>query len=134
MIDYLSHRIAPHNPGRAGRIAAWLLICALILGAVGFMLGLMLTIGRAHEATPTAAKPNGWAYPLSCCSNFDCKQATGNVSERPEGFVIVETGEVVGYQDKRIRQSPDGEFHWCAHQSGVDAGRTICLFVPPRSF
>lgn len=40
MIDHLASRIAPHNPGRAGRIAAWLLICALILGAVGFMLAL----------------------------------------------------------------------------------------------
>jgi len=40
MISYLSHRIAPHNPGRAGRIAAWLVLCALILGAVGFMLAL----------------------------------------------------------------------------------------------
>lgn len=82
----------------------------------------------AHEA------PKGWAYPLSCCSNFDCKQvANGSVSERPEGYVIG-TGEVVAYNDKRIRNSPDGEFHWCAHQSGVDAGRTICLFVPSRSF
>jgi hypothetical protein len=107
---------------------------AVILMAVCGLIFLAVALAQAHEAQPTAAKPQGWSYPLSCCSTFDCKQATGNVSERPEGFVIAETGEIVGYQDKRIRHSPDGEFHWCAHQSGVDAGRTICLFVPPRSF
>ncbi|MCR5855977.1 hypothetical protein LRS09_03995 [Mesorhizobium sp. J428] len=78
---------------------------------------------------------SGWSYPLSCCSNFDCREATtGEVQERPEGFVIAGTGEVVPMTDKRIRNSPDGKFHWCAHQAGVDAGRTICLFVPPRGF
>jgi hypothetical protein len=87
----------------------------------------------AHEA------PMGWTYPLSCCSNYDCKQVTGGhasgeVREAPGGYVIAGTGEVVPYQDKRIRRSPDGAFHWCAHQAGVDAGRTICLFVPDRGF
>ena len=55
------------------------------------------------------------------------------IRERPEGFVIGLTGEVVGYADKRIRNSPDGEYHWCS-VAGRDDGRTICLFVPPRSF
>ena len=32
------------------------------------------------------------------------------------------------------RDSPDGEYHWCAHQAGIDAGHTICLFVPPKGF
>lgn len=106
-----------------------------VLAIAGAFFVLLLGIAMAHEALPTAAKPQGWAYPLSCCSNYDCRQvASGAISERPEGFVIPSTGEIVGYQDKRIRHSPDGEFHWCAHQSGVDAGRTICLFVPPRSF
>jgi len=82
----------------------------------------------AHEA------PLGWNYPLSCCSSYDCKQVSaGVVKESPQGYVI-DTGEVVAYSDKRVRQSPDGEFHWCAHQAGVDAGRTICLFVPTRGF
>lgn len=113
-----------------------LIIIVSIMAAIGmFCLFAALGTGAwAHEAQPTAAKPQGWAYPLSCCSNFDCKQATGNVSERPEGFVIAETGEVVGYQDKRIRHSPDGEVHICAHQSGIDAGRVICLFIPPKGF
>jgi hypothetical protein len=36
--------------------------------------------------------------------------------------------------NRRVRDSPDGQFHWCAHQSGLDAGHTICLFGPPGSF
>jgi hypothetical protein len=102
---------------------------ALILAAsFGFIAWLIIATAGAHEA------PLGWSYPLSCCSNYDCKQVSaGTISERPEGYVI-DTGEVVPYADKRVRVSPDGEFHWCAHQAGVDAGRTICLFVPDRGF
>lgn len=86
------------------------------------------TVAYAHQAAA------GWTYPLSCCSNYNCKEVgAGVVRERPEGFVI-DTGEVIPYGDKRIRHSPDGLFHWCAHQAGDDMGKTICLFVPPRSF
>lgn len=77
----------------------------------------------------------GWAYPYSCCANHDCKEmSTRAISEKPEGYVVNDTGEVVAYADRRIRESPDGLFHWCAHQAGIDAGRTICLFVPPRAY
>ncbi|MBZ9671853.1 hypothetical protein [Mesorhizobium sp. ES1-3] len=89
----------------------------------------------AHDAKPTAAKPQGWSYPFACCANYDCRAThTGEVLEKPEGYVIAGTGEVVPMTDKRVKDSPDGEFHWCAHQAGLDAGKTICLFVPPRSF
>lgn len=83
----------------------------------------------AHDA------PAGWSYPFACCANYDCQEVSSRaISERPEGYVVQTTGEVVGYRDKRVRNSPDGEFHWCAHKSGLDAGKTICLFVPPRGF
>jgi len=66
---------------------------------------------------------------------MDCKAVQSSaVRERPEGYVIQSTGEVVAYSDKRVRNSPDGEYHWCAHQAGLDAGHTICLFVPPKSY
>ena len=55
------------------------------------------------------------------------------ISERPEGYVIEGTGEVVAYQDRRLKDSPDGEFHWCS-VAGKNDGKTICLFVPPRSY
>ena len=84
---------------------------------------------RAHDA------PTGWTYPWSCCSSMDCKEvAEKAISERPEGYVVNSTGEVVAYADKRVKDSPDGEYHWCAHQAGLDAGHTICLFVPPKGF
>lgn len=89
----------------------------------------------AHDAKPTAAMPQGWSYPFACCANYDCRTThTGEVLEKPEGYVIAGTGEVVPMSDKRVKDSPDGEFHWCAHQAGLDAGKTICLFVPPRSY
>ena len=81
----------------------------------------------AHDA------PTGWKYPWACCSNMDCQQVQSSaVLEKPQGYVIQSTGEVVGYRDKRIKDSPDGEYHWCAHQAGLDAGHTICLFVPSK--
>jgi hypothetical protein len=90
---------------------------------------------RAHEATNVSGQPTGWKYPWACCSNMDCKMLESKaVSERPEGYVIQDTGEVVAYADKRVKDSPDGEYHWCAHQAGLDAGHTICLFVPPKGF
>jgi hypothetical protein len=46
---------------------------------------------------------------------------------------VEETGEVIGYQDSRLKPSPDGEFHLCL-PSGRIRSRAICLFVPPRSF
>ena len=95
----------------------------------------LTTTAVAHDAKPTAAMPQGWSYPFACCANYDCRTAhTGEVLEKPEGYVIADTGEVVPMTDKRVKDSPDGEFHWCAHQAGLDAGKTICLFVPPRSY
>lgn len=85
-------------------------------------------LARAHEAA------KGWSYPFSCCSNFDCRQISSKaISERPEGYVINDTGEVLDYADARLKDSPDGEYHWCS-VAGGSRSRTICLFVPPRSF
>jgi hypothetical protein len=135
MIPYLSHRIAPHNPGRAGRIAAWLVLCALILGAVGFMLGLMLTIGRAHEATDVAGQPLGWVYGYECCSGVDCSVSGDNaISEMPEGYRVELTGEIIPYGDKRIKRSRDEFFHRCTPGGIATAPRSICLYVPDRGF
>ncbi|WP_372352951.1 hypothetical protein [Pararhizobium sp. BT-229] len=90
--------------------------------------GLWPATGRAHDA------PSGWSYPFSCCSNQDCRPvATRAISEKPQGYVINVTGEVVPYADTRVRSSPDGEFHWCS-VAGEARSRTLCLFVPPRSF
>ena len=86
------------------------------------------TLAYAHDA------PSGWKYPNSCCSNFDCRHVNQTaVSERPQGYIINATGEVLPYSDRRVRISPDGEYHWCS-AAGQARGRTICLFVPARAY
>lgn len=101
-----------------------LMLAALLCSAPAF----------AHDAKPTAGKPEGWSYPFSCCSGYDCREvSSARISERPEGYVIKGTGEVVAYSDARLKDSPDGEYHWCS-VAGADDSRTICLFVPPRSY
>jgi hypothetical protein len=115
-------------------IVATLALWAVMLGVWLLTSALLASGAYAHQATPTAAKPQGWSYPFSCCSGYDCREvADAAISERPEGYVINGTGEVLGYQDARIKDSPDGRWHWCS-VAGADDGRTICLFVPPRSF
>lgn len=108
------------------------LAVGLLIAAVAFIMFVLCGgFAHAHDAKPTAELPHGWSYPFACCANYDCRQATGEVQEKPDGY-HTPTGEVVPYGDKRIKDSPDGEFHWCAHQSGLDAGKAICLFVPGR--
>ena len=90
--------------------------------------GLLTAKAFAHDA------PTGWSYPVSCCSGYDCRPVSkAIISERPEGYVIKTTGEVVGYSDARVKYSKDSEFHWCS-VGGKDSGETICLFVPPNLF
>ncbi|WP_136617033.1 MULTISPECIES: hypothetical protein [Mesorhizobium] len=109
--------------------------CAVGFAIGGMALGIVaMSAGESwpHDALPTAAMPQGWSYPWQCCSGLDCRQAkTGEIGERADGY-HTPSGEVIPMTDKRIRQSPDGEFHWCAHQGGGEAGKTICLFVPGR--
>lgn len=125
-------------PAIAAAIVCWLAIAWLFM---------LLTGASAHEAIPTAAQPEGWSYPYSCCSGVDCRQVEETqrgaalklfnnkptVSETREGYKISTTGEVIAFGDSRLKDSPDGEFHWCS-VAGANDGRTICLFVPPRSF
>jgi len=102
--------------------------------AGALFLALAASPALAHDAMPTAAQPQGWTYPFACCSGYDCRAVSDKaISERPEGYVIKGTGEVVGYADARVKNSPDGEYHWCS-VAGSNEGRTICLFVPPRGF
>lgn len=118
----------PHAPPRSQNRAVTL------LAATAAIVVAMAAPASAHDAKPTAAKPQGWKYPFSCCSGYDCREVNAKqISEKPEGYVIKGTGEVVAYSDTRLKDSPDGEFHWCS-VAGADDSRTICLFVPPRSY
>jgi hypothetical protein len=89
---------------------------------------LLSSAAFSHDA------PKGWSYPFACCSGYDCREVSAStVGEKPEGYVIASTGEVLPYSDTRIKNSPDGEYHWCS-VAGKSDGKTICLFVPPKSF
>lgn len=110
-----------------------LLFIALLIAAWCFFMGWPVDRADAHEA------PAGWSYPLACCSLIDCREVGAGTSspvrivEESGGFRVSTTGEVIPYSDPRVRQSPDGEFHWCS-TAGSDVGDTICIFAPPRAF
>ncbi|MFI0848103.1 hypothetical protein [Mesorhizobium sp. IMUNJ 23232] len=124
---------ASPKSARAGLPRAWNpLVIVWVVSCSGVLLDGLPAV--AHDATPTAAKPNGWSYPFSCCSGYDCREVPQtSIGERPEGYVIEGTGEVLSYQDTRLKDSPDGEYHWCS-VAGANNSRTICLFVPPKGF
>ncbi len=101
----------------------------IALGATGLALILSTC---AHDADAHDA-PSGWTYPMACCSDFDCREVgDADVTEAADGY-RVPSGEILAYQDRRVRPSPDGRFHWCS-VAGSMTGKTICLFAPPRSF
>ena len=82
----------------------------------------------AHDA------PSGWQYPANCCHNMDCRPISADwVHEGTNGYTIAGSPETVPYGDPRVKNSPDGKFHWCT-PNGRDGGRTICLYVPPRLY
>lgn len=129
----------PTQAKARAKTAAQITLAAVVYlgGAVLTMIAATTIDAWSHQAMPTAAQPQGWNYPYSCCSGVDCRQVTsgkgGLVRETSEGYVIATTNETIPYSDKRVKDSPDGEFHWCS-QGGRDTGGTICLFVPPRAF
>lgn len=93
----------------------------------------LLLCGGLHPVAAHDA-PTGWTYPYSCCSGMDCRPVSAKwLKEEGGNFIIPTTGETIPYTDRRVKNSPDGEFHWCS-VAGKDDGRTICLFVPPRGF
>lgn len=110
------------------KIALLAVALALLLWfAAAFIL--VVSPAWAHMATPTAAQPQGWSYPLNCCSGQDCRRIPQSwVRATPDGWRMP-NGNVVAYDDARKRLSPDGDYHWCTI-GGTFEGNTICLFVP----
>jgi hypothetical protein len=89
---------------------------------------LIQSIAYAHEA------PTGWQYDASCCSGIDCQQApAGDVKETSEGYRL-STGEVIPYNDRRVKMSKDEFFHECKPAGDMSSPRSFCLYVPPRGY
>jgi hypothetical protein len=101
----------------------------------GCILGTAVAIVEAGSAGAFAHQaPSGWTYPWACCHDMDCREVqSSSIGEEPKGYVIRSTGEVIPMTDSRIKNSPDGEYHWCS-VAGRNNTRTICLFVPPKDF
>ncbi len=116
-------------------------ILFIACAAFWFLAALVMSQALAHVALPTAAQAKGWTYPSQCCSGLDCRavgsrgtpQAKVKVLDVPGGYQISTTKEFIGTFDKRVHDSPDGDYHWCS-RGGKDDGETLCLYVPPRGF
>lgn len=123
------------SPGIARSERSW--ISSQAWNPAGALLSfpLALLVGVSFAATADAhSAPSGWVYPYQCCSDRDCQPVHGAaVVEGPEGYVVEQTGEVIGYSDPRLKISPDDEYHLCMRPGSIRF-RAICLFVPPRSF
>lgn len=119
------------DQGRGGNPLAVLGALLVVMLAAGVLL-FAVVFASSHEATTVSGRPLGWSYPFSCCSGYDCRPVE-DVKETATGYVV-RTGEVIAYQgDVRLKDSPDGMFHWCS-VAGAEDGRTICLYAPPRGF
>lgn len=82
----------------------------------------LLVLSSAAFAHQAAAD---WEYPYQCCSGDDCREVPAtSVTEDRNGY-RVPSGELLRFNDRRLRPSPDGLFHWCAI-----GATTRCLFVP----
>lgn len=93
---------------------------------------LILMLGASPAWSHSA--PTGWAYDPSCCSTVDCRQVpTSSISERPDGYHILATKEVIPYSDPRIRNSEDEFYHLCTVM-GADHSRVLCLYRILKGF
>jgi hypothetical protein len=72
-------------------------------------------------------------YPGACCSGHDCRPiAMNNVELQLAGFFVQESGELIPYDDKRIRKTPPeggARYHRCS-KGGKPEAETICLYIP----
>jgi hypothetical protein len=89
--------------------------------------GLALSCGLA--ILPVIAFGHDW-YPFACCSDKDC-WPTESVTATASGWIIHTSGEVIPYDDPRVKDTPPeaSGFHVC-HIGGDPTARALCLFVP----
>ena len=75
-----------------------------------------------------SAHAHSW-YDYACCSNNDCKPiAAEDVKTLPNGYEVTFAGDVfsVPYDDPRIKQSQDMDYHACEYPKG----QLRCLYIP----
>jgi hypothetical protein len=99
-----------------------------VLAVTSVLAGIVL-IGLHGRAYPHQA-PTGWTFNSRCCGNGDCYPVeTDAIRERPDGYHILSTGEVIPYQSTKVLSSPDGHSYRCSTAGSVQ-GVTYCIYVP----
>ncbi len=77
--------------------------------------------------SPAASLAHDW-YPISCCSEKDCRPLTEargeSVLESMAGWVLWD-GRTIPRNNAKV--SPDGKFHLCESPNK----RILCFFAPP---
>ena len=89
-----------------------------------------LVLALAVLSPAERASAHDW-YPVECCQELDCSPVeVSSVLSTEEGWLIVESGELIGFGDKRLKQSPDTRFHICLESFWEVRSATRCLFIP----
>jgi hypothetical protein len=99
-------------------------ISVLALLATGLFLILILILQNSAAA-------HSW-YDGACCNENDCRQTTFGEVERTEGgWLFVPTGELIPFDDKRIKHSLDPLIHVCLRGRNMNGVQTVrCLYIP----
>jgi hypothetical protein len=81
-------------------------------------------------ATPAwgHSSPSGWAYPISCCSNLDCRPLPCDALEEIEDGKVrdIENGQT--YERSMVQSSGDHHCHICT-EGGLSNGKPLCVFT-----
>ena len=145
MIEELHRQVAPHNPGRAGRIAAWLFLSFVALAVACGFLALSAAVSKAHEATDVNGQSLHIVYPPSCCNSAatsptgDCAPISdAYVTERADGYHIdipigghpklLSKGYVGVVPYKEAKQPLGNDYHICL---STDGAARYCFFPKP---
>jgi hypothetical protein len=116
------------------RVDRWL-VRGLIAIVVIIGGGIAWSEASGHEAPASVSMPLGWSYGIECCSNKDCARSkAGEITTTDKGFRVNSTGEIIPYNDRRIKRSRDEYYHRCAPAGDFTRDRSLCLYVPDFGF
>jgi hypothetical protein len=119
---------------RLDNTARWLVKALAAIAAI-VVAGVAWSEAYGHTALPTSTAPLGWSYGWECCHLKDCRRAaSGEVVADKDGYRIASTGEIIPYNDKRIKRSRDEFYHRCSPGGNFDSPKSICLYVPDQGF
>lgn len=125
--DPAESREATEARETAAALAATALVAAALAICLMAYAWVLTRPANAHEA------PSGWSYDRTCCSDYDCRLiADDAVAVTSGGWLVKATGEVLPFNDRRVKPSPDGSFHRCSHAFARPEApdKTICLYAP----